>query len=101
VLNLPYGGSGKTADASQMGALGRSRFREEIRSRRESFVPGEISARAPGQVTLALCLRRRRSGLTPRVRRQTPRGEGLGVNGKMVNGVAEGFISGPKLPKVR
>ena len=33
--------------------------------------------------------------------RQTPYGEGLGVNGKMVNGGAEGFISGPKSPEVR
>lgn len=45
MLNQPYGGSGKTADALQMGALG--------------------------------------------VRRQPPAGEGLGVNGKMVNGGAE------------
>jgi len=34
-------------------------------------------------------------------KQQTPRGEGLDVNGKMVNGGAEGFISGPKLPEVR
>jgi hypothetical protein len=53
-------------------------FREEIRSRREAFLSGEMSARPFEDI-----LRERL------------------VNGKMVNGAATGFISGPKLPKVR